>query len=53
MMSFRRRISGLNAEQIRMIPKEDFTNAIKKVNKSVSNDDLERYKKWMEEFGST
>lgn len=45
-----------------MIPKEelelpptmeDFTNAIKKVNKSVSNDDLERYKKWMEEFGST
>lgn len=62
MMSFRRRINGLNAEQIRMIPKEelelpptmeDFTNAIKKVNKSVSNDDLERYKKWMEEFGST
>ena len=60
-MSFRRRISGLNAEQIKMIPKEelelpptmeDFFNAIKKVNKSVSNDDLEKYKKWMEEFGS-
>lgn len=62
MMSFRRRISGLNAEQIRMIPKEelelpptmeDFKNAIKKVNKSVSSEDLEKYKKWMEEFGST
>ncbi|XP_062572850.1 titin homolog [Saccostrea cucullata] len=53
MMSFRRRISGLSAEQIRMIPKEelelpptmeDFNNAIKKVNKSVSNEDLEKEK---------
>ncbi|XP_005093317.1 katanin p60 ATPase-containing subunit A1 [Aplysia californica] len=61
MMSFRRRISGLRPEEIRNIPKneltlptvmEDFIEAIKKVNKSVSSDDLEKYKKWMEEFGS-
>lgn len=61
MMSFRRRIAGLRPEDIRNIPKneltlpttmEDFTEAIKKVNKSVSQEDLEKYKKWMEEFGS-
>ncbi|KAK3097489.1 hypothetical protein FSP39_010115 [Pinctada imbricata] len=61
MMSFRRRISGLGAEEIRKIPKEelelpptleDFFAAIQKVNKSVSQEDLEKYKKWMEEFGS-
>ncbi|BFZ03250.1 hypothetical protein BsWGS_06290 [Bradybaena similaris] len=61
MMSFRRRISGLSPEEIRNIPKEeltlpttmeDFTEAIKKVNKSVTQESLEKYKKWMEEFGS-
>lgn len=61
MMSFRRRIAGLRPEEIRNIPKEelilptsmeDLMEAIKKVNKSVSQEDLEKYKQWMEEFGS-
>ena len=61
MMSMRRRIKGLTPEQIRNIPKEeleqpttmeDFTIAIEKVSKSVSKDDLEKYMKWMDEFGS-
>ncbi|XP_063403203.1 katanin p60 ATPase-containing subunit A1-like isoform X1 [Mytilus trossulus] len=61
MMSFRRRISGLTPEQVRNIPKEelevppnmdDFEMAIKKVNKSVSAQDLEKYQNWMKEFGS-
>lgn len=61
-MSFRRRISGLRPDEIRNIPKSeltlpcmmcDFTEAIKKVNKSVSNDDIKKYKEWMDEFGST
>lgn len=33
-------------------PMEDFKMAIKKVNKSVSNDDLKKYVAWMTEFGS-
>ena len=61
MMSFRRRIQGLSPEEIRNIPKdeldlptsmEDFMEAAKKVNKSVSNDDLKKYEDWMKEFGS-
>ena len=61
MMSFRRRIRGLTPEEIRNIPKdelslptsmEDFTEAKKKVNKSVSADDLKKYEEWMKEFGS-
>ena len=31
----------------------DFMAAIKKINRSVSDDDLEKHKKWSEEFGST
>ncbi|KAK7476373.1 hypothetical protein BaRGS_00032373 [Batillaria attramentaria] len=61
MMSFRRRIKGLRPDEIRNIPKEelmaptsmeDFEEAIKKVNKSVSQDDIEKYLKWMDEYGS-
>ena len=61
MMSMRRRIQGLTPDQIRAIPKEelelpttmdDFEMAIKKVSKSVSTEDIEKYQKWMEEFGS-
>ncbi|KAH3726146.1 katanin p60 ATPase-containing subunit A1-like isoform X2 [Dreissena polymorpha] len=61
MMSFRRRIKGLSPEQIKEIPKEelnlptsmeDFMEAKKKVNKSVSKDDLKKYEEWMKEFGS-
>ncbi|KAL4236816.1 Katanin p60 ATPase-containing subunit A1 [Mactra antiquata] len=61
MMSFRRRIKGLSPDEIKQIPKEelnlptsmeDFMEAKKKVNKSVSKDDLKRYEEWMQEFGS-
>ncbi|KAK7108200.1 katanin p60 ATPase-containing subunit A1-like isoform X1 [Littorina saxatilis] len=61
MMSFRRRINGLRPDEIRNIPKEelmqptsmvDFMEAMKKVNKSVSKEDIEKYLKWMEEYGS-
>ena len=61
MMSMRRRIQGLTPDQIRAIPTEelelpttmdDFEMAITKVSKSVSTEDIEKYKKWMEEFGS-
>jgi katanin p60 ATPase-containing subunit A1 len=61
MMSMRRRIRGLSAEQIRAIPKEeleapaskgDFEEAIKKIQSSVSQADIKRYQEWMSEFGS-
>lgn len=61
MMSFRRRIAGLTSEQIRNIPKEelelptsmaDFEESIKKVSKSVSQEDLKKYEDWMKEYGS-
>jgi katanin p60 ATPase-containing subunit A1 len=57
----RRRIRGLTPEEIRSIPKEelelpctrsDFVEAIKKIQSSVSKDDLKRYEDWMKEFGS-
>lgn len=62
MMAMRRKIAGLTPEEIRNLPKEeldlpvsneDFQEAIKKINKSVSKEDLEKYDKWMMEFGST
>lgn len=62
MMGMRRKIDGLSIEQIQQIPKDelnlpakmlDFTDVIKKVSPSVSKNDLEKYVKWMEEFGST
>ncbi|XP_018015434.1 katanin p60 ATPase-containing subunit A-like 1 [Hyalella azteca] len=62
MMSMRRKIAGLRPEQIKVLPKEeldlpvtanDFREAIKKCNKSVSKQDLEKYLAWMKEFGST
>ena len=61
MMAMRRRIQGLTPDMIRKIPKheldlpttaDDFQVAIKKVSKSVSNDDIAQFMKWMEEFGS-
>ena len=61
MMAMRRRIDGLTPDEIRAIPKEelllptsmnDFNQAIKKVSKSVSKDDLKKYEDWMAEFGS-
>ena len=62
MMGMRRKIDGLTIEQIQAIPKEqfnlpakmdDFLDVIKKVSPSVSKNDLEKYEKWMMEFGST
>lgn len=62
MMSMRRRIIGLTPEQIKQIPKEeldmpvsqkDFEEALARCNKSVAREDLEKYDKWMSEYGST
>ncbi|XP_013776338.1 katanin p60 ATPase-containing subunit A1-like [Limulus polyphemus] len=61
MMAMRRKISGLTPEEIRNLPKEelelpvspeDFEEAMRKINKSVSKHDLEKYVEWMAEFGS-
>lgn len=62
MMSMRRKIAGLTPEQIKALPKEeldlpvtahDFREAVKKCNKSVSQQDLDKHLAWMKEFGST
>uniref|UniRef100_A0A3Q3XCH5 Katanin p60 ATPase-containing subunit A1 n=1 Tax=Mola mola TaxID=94237 RepID=A0A3Q3XCH5_MOLML len=61
MMAMRRRIQGLTPEEIRALSKdelqmpvtmEDFTLTLKKISKSVSAADLEKYEGWMAEFGS-
>ncbi|XP_064413910.1 katanin p60 ATPase-containing subunit A-like 1 [Latimeria chalumnae] len=61
MMAMRRRIQGLTPEEIRALSKEelqmpvtmtDFELTLKKISKSVSAADLEKYEKWMAEFGS-
>lgn len=62
MMAMRRKIAGLTPEQIRSLPKDelelpvspdDFFEAIRKINKSVSAEDLQKYEKWMTQYGST
>ncbi|KAK4871877.1 hypothetical protein RN001_016001 [Aquatica leii] len=62
MMSMRRKIFGLKPDQIKQLPKEeldlpvtvqDFEEALLKNNKSVSKEDLDKYNKWMNEFGSS
>ncbi|XP_044741600.1 katanin p60 ATPase-containing subunit A-like 1 [Chrysoperla carnea] len=62
MMSMRRKIAGLRPDQIRQLPREeldlpvtnqDFTEALEKCNKSVSKEDLDKYLRWMKEFGSS
>ena len=61
MMAMRRAIEGKTPEEIRSLPKhrleqptsmDDFQIAIKKCSKSVSVADVEKYAKWMTEFGS-
>uniref|UniRef100_A0A8C9VIV7 Katanin p60 ATPase-containing subunit A1 n=1 Tax=Scleropages formosus TaxID=113540 RepID=A0A8C9VIV7_SCLFO len=61
MMAMRRRIQGLAPEEIRALSKdelqmpvtmEDFELTLKKISKSVSAADLEKYESWMAEFGS-
>lgn len=62
MMSMRRKIYGLKPDQIKQLPKEeldlpvtrrDFEEALTKNNKSVSKEDLDKYVKWMNEYGSS
>lgn len=62
MMSMRRKIAGLKPEQIKQLGREDldlpvsmqdFNDALSKCNKSVSKTDLDKYVKWMTEFGSS
>ena len=62
MMSMRRKIAGLGPDQIMQLPKEeldlpvtvqDFTEAVERCKKSVSQEDLEKYEKWISEFGSS
>ena len=54
-----RRIAGLKPSEIRSLGREeldvpvtmeDFNEAVKKCNKNVSSEDLEKYKVWMESF---
>ena len=61
MMAMRRLIEGKKPEEIKNLAKEelelpstmeDFTMALKKCSKSVSMVDIEKYEKWMAEFGS-
>ena len=61
MMAMRRAIEGKTHEEIKNLPKdkleqptsmEDFHIAVGKCSKSVSPADLEKYAKWMAEFGS-
>lgn len=61
LMAMRRRIEGLTPEEIRNLSRdemhmpttmEDFEIALKKVSKSVSAADIEKYEKWIVEFGS-
>lgn len=62
MMTMRRKIRGLKHEELKQLAKEDldlpvtakdFLEAISKCNKSVSQQDLVKYEKWMKEYGST
>eukprot|EP00047_Mylnosiga_fluctuans_P004948 m.237482 g.237482 ORF g.237482 m.237482 type:complete len:538 (-) comp13148_c0_seq1:94-1707(-) len=61
MMAMRRAIQGKSMEEIRSMGKDklnlptsmgDFIDALTKVNRTVSKDDIEKYEKWMQEFGS-
>lgn len=62
MMPMRRRISGLSADQIKLLARDelsspvtadDFEKALQKTQSSISTEDIKRYEDWLEEFGST
>uniref|UniRef100_A0A5S6QBX0 Katanin p60 ATPase-containing subunit A1 n=1 Tax=Trichuris muris TaxID=70415 RepID=A0A5S6QBX0_TRIMR len=62
MMSMRRRIAEIGTDEIKAVPVEeydlpitrrDFLEAIEKSGKSVSESDLERYHRWMSEYGAS
>ena len=61
MMSMRRAIDGKSPDEIKKLSKDelnlpismkDFLDAVKKINRSVSDDDLQKHQKWSDEFGS-
>lgn len=61
MMAMRRAIEGKTPDEIKNLPKDkleqptsmdDFNIAVSKCSKSVSESDLEKYAKWMSEYGS-
>ncbi len=62
MMSMRRAIAGLSVEEIKGINNadlnlptrmQDFEEALSRVSKSVSAADIEKYEKWMQEYGAS
>jgi len=62
MMAMRRIIRGKSAEEIKNLKKEnveqpitkdDFSEALKKVQSSVGKENIRQFEKWKEEFGST
>ncbi|VDD74032.1 unnamed protein product [Mesocestoides corti] len=62
MMSMRRAIEGLSVEEIKGLRTadlnlptrmRDFEEAISRVSKSVSAADIEKYEKWMQEYGAS
>lgn len=61
MMTMRRKITGRTPSEIKKIRREevdvpvtadDFEQAMVRTRKSVSAGDIERFEKWMEEYGS-
>lgn len=61
MMAMRRRICGKSPSEIKLLRREeidlpvtfnDFEDALSKTRKSVSMSDVERFEKWMNEYGS-
>jgi katanin p60 ATPase-containing subunit A1 len=61
-MAARKKIKGLSAEAIKQMQKEemdlpvtkaDFEEAVSKIQPSVNKTDIEKYEKWMAEYGST
>lgn len=60
-MAMRRKISGKTPAEIKMIKREevdlpvtteDFTDALSKTRKSVSEADVKNFENWMAEYGS-
>jgi katanin p60 ATPase-containing subunit A1 len=60
-MSMRRKIIGKSPAEIKLIKREevdlpvtadDFTEAVGKTRKSVSEADVKKFEEWMKEFGS-
>lgn len=61
LMAMRRKVEGLSAEEIKFLVKDeldlpvtenDFKEAISRVNKTVSKNDIKKFEAWIKEFGS-